>query len=413
MARMSLSIGPSPRGVRPHEEAPIARRTAILALTFFFAAALALSTLGVDIGTLQRTFPLYALGGFSILIFGTSRLLIAGMAGRDIAGGATSSLLTTLPAAIGASGLFLTDGAPPSLRAAFALAWSAGALAHVVVTTLSVRRPPTRPLVQDPTAGPGSRIPLRILEAAALAYAAAAAALLPLAVLGRVAYPALVHVVLVGFVTVTIFGVGAHILPRFTRARIPTSLLGLLVLPAISGPALLALGLAGHRVLLAPGAIVEGIAFALFGAAVLGSIARSHRFRLPDLAYAAAPVAIAVGGLLALGFATRGAPVRHLAVHGVLNVFGFAGLFVMAASTDLYAPALQPGATPARRHAAVALTVTLAALVAAAAGVWIDDARLARGGMLLYAAAILWQLAGVTASHRRAGRIVARFRASR
>lgn len=413
LLHIDVDIRTSPRRVRPHEEAPLARRTAILALGFFVAASLALAVLGVDIGTLQRTFPLYALGGFSILIFGTSRLLIAGMAGRDIAGGTRSALATAIPAALGAAGLFAAYDAQVLARFVFALAWSAGATAHVITTLATVRRRPTRPPVPNPTATSRTRVPIHILEAASLLYAAAAAIMLPLAVLDHVAYPVLIHVVLVGFVVVTIMGVAAHILPRFTRAPIPTSLLAWLVPFAIGGPALLALGLAGQRSLLALGALVEGAAFALFAAAIALTLGRANRWRVPNLAYATAPLAIAIGGLIALAYATTGRLAAHLAVHAILVVFGFVGLFVVAASTDLYAPALRPGATPAKQHAAIVVSAAIGALAVTAFGAWANARALAQTGMLAYAGAILWQLIGIISSHRRAGRVLAKFLAAK
>lgn len=405
-----MTIGARAQAPRPHAEAPLARRTAIVAFVFFLASTLALAWHGVNLGSLQRTFSLYALGGFSILIFGTSRLLIAGMAGRDMAGGAASALITVVPAAIGAVGLYVARDAPPTVRAALAMLWAAGALAHVVVTILTVRQPPTRPPVTDPTATKASRVPIRMLEAASLLYALGSAILVPLAYAGRVSLASALHVVLVGFVITTIMSTAAHILPRFTRARAPTALLALLVPFALAGPALMGFGLHGRRGLLAAGAVVEGTAFLLFGVVVIVMMARAHRFRWPNLAYAAAPVAIAIGGLLGLSFATTGGHASQLATHGLLNVYGFVGLFVIAASTDIYGPALDAGAKPAKRHALVTLTLTLGGLGVAALGTSIGLEPAARGGMLLYAAGLAWQLLGISASHRRAGRVLARFR---
>lgn len=399
------NVGGTPR---PQPEAPLARRTAIVSFAFFVAAALALVVVGVDLGTLQRTFPLYALGGFSLLIFGTSRLLIAGMAGRDIVGGTASAVATVVPAAIGAAGLFLAEDAPQGVRVGLAALWGVGALGHFVTILMTVRRPATRPPVLDPTATPRSRVPIRILEAASLLYALASAVLVPLALAGRFTVAGAVHVVLVGFVITTIMGTAAHILPRFTRVRVPVPLLYALVPFALVGPVLMAAGLDRWPGLRAAGAVVEGVAFVVFGYLVVYSLARAQRFRLPNVAYAAAPAAIAAGGLVALVFATTGEYGERLAAHGLLNVYGFVGLFVMAASTDLYGPALAPGAAPAKRHALVGMALTMAGLVVAGTGSWLDAQPVARSGMLAYAAGVLWQLVGIVASHRRAGRVVSR-----
>lgn len=392
---------------RPHAEAPLARRTAIVAFAFFFAAAVDLAVEGVTLATLQRAFPLYALGGFGTLIFGTSRLLIAGMAGRDAVGGALTGLGVTALSALGAAGLFAFRDGSPGVLVASATLWALAALGHVVVTLLTVRRPPVRAPIRDTLSGP--HVPIRLLEAGALLYALASAALVPLAYAGVVAMASALHVVLVGFVIVTIMGVAAHILPRFTHVAAPRALLMALPLFALAGPGLVAAGLGGPRALLRVGALVEGVAFALFGAMVVWMLARGKRPRPHHALYALAPAAIAVGGLLALAFAVGGAQAGRLATHGLLNSFGFVGLFVLAASTDLYGPALQAGAKPAKLHAAVALALTSLGLGTAAVGSWTAQDAATRAGMALYAAAIGWQLAGIVASHRRAGRVLARF----
>lgn len=394
---------------RSHGEAAHARRTAIVAFAFFLAAALHLAVEGVGIASLQQAFPLYALGGFGILIFGTARLLLAGMAGRDVAGGARSALVVVGLAAVGAAGLYLAADARRALAVAAALAWGIAALGHVIVMLVTARRRAVRPAVVDENAAPGTRPPVRALEAGSLAYAAASALALPLAFAGALSVAAALHVVLVGFVIVTIMAVALHILPRFTHARVPAPLAWALAPLALAGPALMAAGLGGWRAALAPGAAVEGLAFALFGVIVASLFARSRRLRPHHAAYLGAPIAVGVGGLLALAFAWRGAFAGQLAVHGLLNVFGFAGLMVFAASTDLYAPALEAGAAPAKRHAAVAALSALAGLVVAAAGAWMGRDLWARAGMAAYAAAVAWQLAGIVAAHRRAGRVVARF----
>lgn len=406
-ATVATRVAIGPAAPRPHLEAPLARRTALVAISFFLASAIHLAVFGLDVAQLQRAFPLYALGGFSILIFGTSRLLIAGMAGRDILGGARTSLATVALASVGAVALYATRD---RLAIAAASLWSLAALLHAAVILASARRAPSRTPIADPTATTGSRAPIRILEAGSLAYAVASAVALPLASAGLLSRASAIHLVLVGFVIVTIMSVVPHILPRFTRVRTPVALLWLVAPLALAGPALMALGLDRWRALLPVGAVVEGLAFATFGAMVVSMLARSPLRRASQLGYAAAPLAIAVGGLIALAFAVRGALAGQLATHGLLNVYGFVGLVVVAASTDLYGPALGPGAKPAKRHAALAVGALLAALAITAVGAWLDLRDVARVGMLVYAAAIAWQLVGLASSHWRAERVVSRLR---
>lgn len=409
MTRTTITLGPRAPPA-PHAEAPLARRTAIVAFVFLAAASLHLAVEGVTLASLQRTFPLYALGGLATLIFGTSRLLIAGMAGRDAAGGRASAISTATLSAVGAAALYLAQDASLAARVGSSMVWSAGALTHVIVTIVTVNRPPTRPPITDPTLTEASRIPLRILEVGSLLYAAASAVLLPIAYADIVTRASAIHLVLVGFISTTIMSVASHILPRFTRARIPTTVLVALPPFALAGPALMALGLDARPALIPWGGLVEGGAFVIFAAATLTPIVRAHRLaRPPNLAYAAAPILIGAGGLLALLFALRGSFADQLATHGLLAVFGFVGLVVVAASTDLYAPALDAGAAPARRHAILSIVSVTSALALAAVGTWTHTPPLARAGMLLYALAILWQLSGIAASHRRAERVVARF----
>lgn len=410
VARVSVvTIGPRPVAPRPHAEAPLARRTAIVALAFLAASALHVAWRGVDLAQLHRAFPLYALGGFGILIFGTTRLLIAGMAGRDVAGGAATSLVTTTLAALGA---LLAYVVPPGRLAALAvLPWSLAALAHVATIMATVRRAPSRPAILDPRADPRIHPALRALEAASLGYAALSAVLLPLAAMGRVAPSTAIHVTLVGFVIVTIMGTAAHVLPRFTQGRIPPVLLFALTPFAIAGPLLTALGAGEARGLLRAGAVVEGVAFVLFGVIVARLLFALRTRRPHHFAYLAAPLAIGVGGVLALAYAWSPPLARLLATHGLLNVYGFAGLVVIGASTDLYGPAMRPGAAPAKAHSALAAALTLFGLVVAGTSAALSAPDAARAGMALYAGGVAWQLAGLIATHRRAQRVVSRLRA--
>lgn len=411
MSGVRVSVGPPAGRPRPLGEAPLARRAAILALAFFFAAAATLAWRGTSMTEILRAFPLFALGGFSILIFGTSRLLISGMAGRDVVGGGATAALASATAAAGAVGLFFASSTRVG-SVAFALLWAIGALTHVVVIGLTLRGRSARPPVTDARLPPAPRWPLRALEGASLAYAAASAIVVPLAYAGRLPLASAAHVVLVGFVVTTIMGVASHILPRFTGAPMPRVMLSLLAPIAVASPAAMSLGLAGRRALLPIGALGEALAVALFGASVVVVLAQTRRFRPQDVAYATAPFAIGIGGGLALAFATSGLLGSQLATHAILNVFGFVGLFVLAASTDLYGPALQPGAAPAKRHAGAVLALTMLGLAVAAVGTALPLDLLARAGMAIYAVAILWQLAGVVATHRRAGRVVGRFRSA-
>jgi len=401
-----------PRPPRPHGEAARARRTAIVAFAFFLAAAVFLAWQGIDLASLRRAFPLYALGGFGVLIFGTMRLLIAGMAGREMVGGAASSGFTVGAAAIGAIGVFALARFESELAFWPSLLWSAAAISHAVVTVWTMRRPPSRRVILDEAAPWATRAPLDALALGGVVYALISATLVPASYLGHVRSAAAIHVVLVGFVIVTIMAVALHILPRFTAVAIPRTATWLLAPPALVGPMWVAMGLDHHANWLLTGAWVEGAAFVVFGATVAWSLVRSRRLRWHHLGYAGAPLAIGIGGVIALAFVSDGRWAAQLALHGLLNVFGFVGLFVFAASTDLFAPALRPGAAPAKQHARLAAAAALTGLIVAAIGAGRGDASLARAGMGAYALAVAWQLAGIVSAHRRAGRVLTRLRAT-
>jgi hypothetical protein len=403
-----LTPAESPRdSLRPLSEPQRARPTAIVALAFLAASALDLAVEGVSLPALRHAFPFYALGGFGLLIFGTSRLLVAGMAGRDVAGGRASSVLVAWLAAVGAAGPFLA----PRLAWPLACAWSLAALAHAVVTVETAARPPSRRPLDAPAAvgGASARIGHAALDAGSVAYAFASAIAVPLAFAGRVPLPSAIHLVLLGFVVVTVMGVAARILPRFTRTTLNGAVLLTLAPFALAGPALMTLGLAGRTDLLEAGGAIEAVAFALFAARVVPLLARGGRARLRDAPYALALLAVALGGSLGLAAAwrVRGAS-AWLAVHGALNAYGFVGLFVLGASAALYAPAFRAGARAARAQERSVLAAALGGLIAAAAGAAAGNDALARLGMLALSLALLAQLAGLAATHRRAARALRR-----
>lgn len=388
---------------RPLGEPRTARFHLLTAMAFFAAGAAFLAWRGVDAASLQASVALLGMGGFAVLILGTMRLLIAGMAGRDVVGAGGPALGLLALAAAGALGAFVV-GAWWA-----ALPWSLAMAGHAVVVLLTVRRPAVRPVIGSEDADRATRITVYVLEFASLVYALASAVLVPAALAGRIGRAVAIHVLLVGFVVTTIFTVGTRILPRFANTRLPAWPARLLVPCGVAGPALVAYGLAGAPRALLAGALLEGAAFACFVVAAATMLARASRMRPTFLPYAGALLAVALGGSLALEFALGRITPETLAAHALLNTLGFVGLVVLGASTDLYAPALAAGREPARWHARVVFGFVLAGLAVGAAGAFVAQPLAARAGLALYALGLVVHLAGAVASHRRADRVLTRF----
>lgn len=388
----------------------------VVALAFFLAGVVHLAWVGATPASLQRASMLVALGGFVPLIFGTSRLLLAGMAGRAIAGPKPLGFVVLALACMGALAAFAAPSLPRRVAIAGSVLWGIATLAHVVTMVATVKRHPIRPPVKAPEEHRWVRRLRRPVGLASLAYAAVAAVLVPLSFTGRVAPAAALHVLLVGFVTTTVVAVGLRIVPLFTRRAVPVALLAPLVTAAVVGPALVARGLGGGggggRGALLAGLVAQGIALALFVVIVAWLLVRARKTRVTFVGYGAGCVAIGVGGGIAVGFPLGGASVALYSVHGVLNLLGFVGMFVLAASTDLYAPSLKTGARPALLHARLVLTLAIVGVAGAAVAILAGRQDAARLALAVYAAAVALQLAGAFSAHRRAGRILTRLRAA-
>lgn len=340
---------------------------------------------GPTIGALVSAFGWIVLGAFTTLIVGTSRMLLAGVLGLRLRGGPMIAFVPATLAILGSVGFSF-----PQRLGMLAWCWGAGLLVHasLVVDALRRGRPGAGRGLTIAGRSPGIGAPVM---AAALAYALAGALVVPLATTGRLGLPVVVHVVLAGFVVGTILGASLLLLPRFTGRPIPRAF-GLLVAAlALTGPALIAYGLHASMDVLRIGAVVEALGLGGFAAMTLGMLAASGRARPSFAAYAVAALSILVGLGLGVTFAFDASARSLVPVHAVLNLFGFAGLFVIGASTDLYGPSLRqdPRWFVAQSWTTVGLGVAgtlLLALEAAGLGV--------RGGAVPYGVAVLLHLAG-------------------
>lgn len=312
--------------------------------------ALALVGLGVahlvleglqTLAVLRAAFPL-ALGGFVVLVVGTSRMLLAGTAGIPVAGRRVW-WLPGLLTAVGSLGLHVAFGGRPSLLAPSAIAWGLGLGLHAGLLGFSLAR-----------ARGGLQIvegwPALLATIAALGYGLAAAVAVPSVALASFSLLAALHLVVTGFVVLAIAAVVLDVLPRFAGRELPNAWCAAIAVTLALGPMLLAEGFHRSAPLLRYGALVEGLGLALLGGGLVWLVLGSERERISFLLYAVAGVAVLVGTILGVGIVLGWVPRAQAAWHGAVNLLGFVGLVVLGAVIDLFAPALSPGAEPLAVH---------------------------------------------------------------
>lgn len=390
----------SPR--RTTSEAPAARAHLVVSLLLFLAGVVHLAVAGLSRASLLDALPLIAMGGFVTLIVGTTRMLLEGPADRDVAGARRLRWGVLGLLVVGSAGLYLGADLPNVIPAVAGTIWGAGLVIHVGIVLVTVRRPRRGSATAD-----GDRTLQRWLggiDAVALLYAVAAAVLVPLAWAGPVPRPVAVHVLLLGFVTLTIVGVVGHVLPRFTHVPLPKRAFLPALGPVAVGPALVAVELAWAPELLFIGAAVVAVGLAPFGVAVLWMLAKAKRWRAPLAAVAAGVSFLLIGVGLGVLFAVD--PTRRglTPLHGAINVLGFVGLFVLGFAAELYAPSIVADPTRFRVQARTALGGAVAGVALVAVGFPFGHDLLVRGGLVLYALACLLHLAGALLAYLRTAR---------
>ncbi|MFA5861358.1 MAG: hypothetical protein WDA16_06640 [Candidatus Thermoplasmatota archaeon] len=388
------------------DQAPVARVHLAAAFSSILLGTIYLVVMGASPPRLQEASGPIVLGGFVIAIMGTTRMLLAGMAGRRFVGPRVLAWVLLGAAACGAWAPIVAARASSRVGLALSLVWSSALLAHITLVVVTVRGPRLRPPLPETAEAPHLGKLHHLIEGASLFYGAIAVLALPAAYLGRLSMAAAVHAVLAGFVTLTIVAIALHVLPRFAQHRFPARALPVIAPAVVTGPGLLIVGLAwGPSWVFALGTALEAVGLATF-CACAAWLALAGRARMrPSLAgYAGACAALVSGGTIALTFLVGSSPTRLVAAHGLANVLGFVGLFCIATSTDIYAPALRAGGKAAWRHGVIVLSLAgTSILVASVAEAMAHDdiVRIALGG---YALAVALHLAGAVAAHLRVSR---------
>ncbi|MBI4393048.1 MAG: hypothetical protein HY556_04510 [Euryarchaeota archaeon] len=378
-------------------QAITARVHLVVSLTFFLAGLLWLVWTGPTLAGLIGSVPLIAMGAFSILIFGTSRLLLAGAGGRRVAGSGFVPFVPLILVSIGSGAAFLSGNGDDRLAGDGVMLWSAGMMVHVGLMGATVRRPRIVGTASQLAQGAG----MRLLHGAALAYGAATIIAIPLAFRGAIALPSAYHLLLAGFVTNTLMSVALSLLPRFTSVHPPPRVVGLIAVPAAVGPVLLALGIVGDPTIFMVGAILEASALILFAWTVFALLVRSTARRPSFVAYGWGALAITAGAALGLLFAID-PPLRAFApAHAFTNLLGFVGFFMLGASMDMYAPAISIRAARLRGQWVATMVLAIVGLSGSVAGVLLSLDMVARGGLVLYSMALLIHALGAVATLRR------------
>lgn len=212
-----------------------------------------------------------------------------------------------------------------------------------------------------------------------------------------------VHLFVLGFVTLSLAGLGLHLLPRFLEVVPSLRLVTAAVVPAVAGPLGVALtqafGSASSplRFAFLGFAVALGAAFALLAAVVLRMVRVTQR-RRPALGFFAAGflfLAVGVGMGAVMGIVPGTSPWMS-SIHAWISLFGFGGFVVSGITHEILPPYPRRGVgawvLAARGHfglATVGLLVTVLAQGLAFAGFPRTSAALGIAGIgLLFGMAL-------------------------
>lgn len=387
---------------RTRSEAAAARVHLIVSLALLSAGTVHLAVTGLSRASLLDALPLIATGGFVTLIVGTTRMLLDGPADRNVAGARRLRWVVLGLLTAGSIGLYLGADPPDAISAVAGTVWGVGLVIHVGIVLVTVRRP--RRGASPSGADPGLQRWLGGLDAVALMYAIAAAALVPLAWAGTIPQATAVHVLLLGFVTLTIVGVVGHVLPRFTQVALPKRVFLPALGPLAVGPALVAVAIAWVPKLLFVGAAVEAAGLVPIGVAVLWMLVGAERWRAPLASVAVGTSFLLVGVGLGVLFAVDPASRWLVPLHGAINVLGFVGLFVLGFGVELYAPSIVPGPDRFKLQARVGTVCAIAGLGLMIVSFPLQVEVLVRIGLGLFASSCALHLAGSVTTYLRTAR---------
>jgi hypothetical protein len=376
-------VVPTATPVVRRDETRIAGYHLPLAFLLLTTATLVLAWNGITYGDVFIAAVLAGPGAFIVLIIGTSRMMISGMAKRVF----PLPRIALLPGSLVALGavlfaLSLSHGTPTRLPGA--VAWSAGLVLHGALVAVALR-----------SAHPETRLPIKTsrpitpaLIAAALAMTLLAAIVIPLAGLTPLRLLPTVHLVLTGPITLVILVSLLELTPRFTGTPLPRWWGPTALATAPLGALLLFIGFHTGPRYLHPGAFLMTGTLVLAAYACFHMLRHARRYRASLPLWALAGAGALAGTFLGAGVAFFQLPPTWIPLHGTINLLGFMGAVVFAASIDLYGPALRPGRRAFILHAnTISVLVTLSIILTVSlTALGVPFAHL---GLWLYAAAAL------------------------
>lgn len=325
---MLKSVQETPREVK------IARYHMAASMLLLFASSLWLLWKGVSVASLYSIVPLVAMGSFTLLIMGTQRMLLSGIANIRIHSTENAAMLSFVMGFAGSLGAFVFW----NLRFLFSLLWSLSMIIHLSSLAASFMEKDISELRKNRDFSDFAAI--GVMHIAAPIYGLVSALLFPLAYSGVIPIPMAHHIILQGFVSGTIAGVSITLLPRFTDVKCPKKLIGAIAYLLSIGPAFIAIGFAGIRMSFVVGAVMEAAGLIALGSSALYMILKSSRRKPSFYAYGFSALSVMTGAFMGLLFTVGYA--NLVPAHGFLNLYGFVGMMIFGAVIDMYSPAIVP-----------------------------------------------------------------------
>ncbi|QLK25271.1 hypothetical protein HYG81_14390 [Natrinema zhouii] len=353
------------------------------------------------------TVPLGVFGFVFHVVFGKAYTLVPSYFARELA--VPSAPAVHLPfALLGTVGAFAAGAGfgPPVV--AGATSWLLGCLVFVATLCWTVRDNPTGRETGTGAASAHRRRVDRLANAAipvVFTYLLVGSALpravaLDLEPSAVPPGPATTHLLAAGAAAVLVFAVGFRLVPRLLVVSVRPSLVGVVLLAGVTGPALLAVDFRG-RTLFRLGAALQAIALLGFAIAIADLVRRSNRRRVGWRAILGAAACAALVALLGLTFAFAPAssvPATAFDAHYRLAIGGFLGLTIVGVTYHFYPPAVASTAGIGDRTARWSVTALLGGLGLEVSGSLASVSPLVGAGRwlsllgaVLYAA-VLWTI---------------------
>ena len=306
------------------------------------------------------TYDLPLLGFIGLMILGMAQHFVPMFSGRALWDGRVAMAQVLVADA----GVALTLTLPPEAEFVGLGLWALAALLFVVLILLTLRSEEigVRPMERRPGLGRVDRLAIPMTGAAILYLLAASVGFLLAALPGdparvTVHWFSFLHLYTLGFISLMVFGVGLHLLPRFLDAvpnRAAVRVLLVLALPSPAGVALLMPLLHSFadplRPLFVLVASMEALAALLFSALVGVLWWTSGKRRPATSFHVLAGLWLSLG--VALGVAFGVDPVATLGwapAHGWVNLLGFAGFSILGVLAEVLPPYAARGPAAIRR----------------------------------------------------------------